>query len=785
MLLNIKKKDTAIPLDKFLKIIKPKYVYIKITPDKSISNYNSSSIAKAIKNTYRSINKRIRIENKKLWVETNFKIAYIVDIRVDKIDFIFMVPEVYQAIIKEKIMELWPRATLSTLDRLEQHSKNSEIYQLSYKNEDALSLSVDKRTKEPLNSILSTSSIMKDNDRVTLIYNFQPKNNFGWQERYDKTMIKLKEFKSVSRDKESAAYIFNSFLNIILSILDTFIYAVGDFVGADTRKLNKVSFVESIMSALKDRKDLSIETKKKKDLGVLDCQIAVISESLEDDRRINNAMAITQSFRTVDNDNELISKKVKKNINIEDYNLKGVDTNTVSTDECINFIQIPSRAMLKTFKNVEQINVNENIVPFNLIRGTKRLGTVKCKGNIQDAFLDNEYNTGNLPLTIIGGQGGGKSTYFGNYASDCSNSKEGLIVIDFIKKCELSDTIKKCVPADKIVEIDLGIESGLQGLGYNEIVISNDISDFEKLKLASLQSQQIMSFIDSISVGDPLSSRMRRFLNAAANVSLVLGYSSVKEVISCLEDFKIRDKYINKLTNNQRVLLEDEIKTLNELNEFSKVSKKEIEEGVKPEVIGTKESKIEHILDRVSMLREDFKMKYMYNKDIKDNINLVNCMEEGKIVLIKMKESDFPNKMIKNILVTYWVSKIWLASQIRGMIHEKPLRCNILIDEVFQAPTCMSILEYILPQSRKFACKFVFSTQYIRQLEKIFDTLEASGSSYMLLKGCLEDDFKHFKSKLEDFDFDDIRDMPKFHSLNLIYHSNGYSSFISKLPKPL
>ncbi|MGL5149651.1 MAG: type IV secretion system DNA-binding domain-containing protein, partial [Clostridium sp.] len=181
----------------------------------------------------------------------------------------------------------------------------------------------------------------------------------------------------------------------------------------------------------------------------------------------------------------------------------------------------------------------------------------------------------------------------------------------------------------------------------------------------------------------------------------------------------------------------------------------------------------------------DFKIKFMYNKGLDNNINLSECMDQGKIVLIKMKEGDFPTKMQKNILVTYWISKIWLATQLRGMKHEKPLRANILVDEVFQAPTCMKTLEYILPQSRKFGTKFIFSTQYMKQLDSIFETLEASGSSFMMLTGSTEDDFNHFKSKIESFEFEDLRDMEKFSSLNIIKYSGGYASFITKLPKPI
>ena len=386
---------------------------------------------------------------------------------------------------------------------------------------------------------------------------------------------------------------------------------------------------------------------------------------------------------------------------------------------------------------------------------------------------------------MFGGQGAGKSTLFGNYAKNCSDANEGLIVLDFIKGCELSDTIKGYVNPSKLIELDMAQSDTIQGFGYNEIIIKPDMNNFDKMKLANLQAQQVLSLIDSISVGDPLSSRMRRFLTAAANVVFVQGYNSIKNVVECLEYHTKRLDYIAGLDKELSGLLEDELNTLKELNEMSKVSKKDAEAGEVPEVIGTLTSKVEHILDRVGMLREDFKLKYMYNKSLEDNINLVECMDQGKVVLIKMKEGDFPTKMAKNILITYWVSKIWLASQLRGMVQEKPGRVNVLIDEVFQAPTSLKSLEYILPQSRKFACKFIFSTQYIRQLDAIFDTLEASNSSYMLLRGCLEDDFNHFKSKLEEFDYEDLRDMKKFHSMNLIYYSGGYASFISKLPKPL
>ncbi|WP_027633407.1 ATP-binding protein [Clostridium hydrogeniformans] len=778
MLEKFKKKE-FIPWDKYFKLIKPNYIYLKIIPHKSIRNYNSSNIAKAITHTFRSINKRIKIEQKKLWFELNFKISYVIDIESDNASFYFIVPEVFQNILLEKISEIWTKATIERVECINPFAFDSTKYQLGYKKEDALSLQVDKKSNEPLNSILNVIEIMKDEDRVTIIYNFLPRTQFGWLKQYQDTMQKLKEHKPIEKEKMSFSYISKGLLSYVVDLLDTVMEVFNDFTGGTKQKENQQSFAEALATALEQEKELSNDTKKKKDIRVLDTQIVVVSSSKDKTREDNNALSVCQSYRVLDEDNELNYKKITSNISTKEYKFKNVDVNTISTDEAQNFIQIPGRQLLRDHR-IKHINIEETQVPDKLQEGYFSLGEVKYKGSVSNSYLENEYNIGNLPLVLIGSQGSGKTTYMKNIARYCSNNGEGVFLIDFIKNCELSNDIAKVIPKDKLIVLNLAEEKDIQGLGFNEIKITDDMTSYKKMMLANLQSQQVMALVDSISVGDPLSSRMRRFLSAACNVVFVQGHSSIRNVIECLENHNKRKKYIESLPKLLTNLLEDDIDTLSELNEWSKATKNN-----PPEIIGTKESKIEHILDRISLLREDFKLKYMYNKNCSNNIDLVECMEQGKVVLIQMKESDFPTKMIKNILVTYWISKIWLTSQLRGSLKDRPLRCNVIADEIFQAPTCMKTLEYILPQSRKFGCKFIFSTQYIKQLESIFNTLEASGSSYMLLKGSMEDDFNHFKSKLENFEFEDLRDMQQFSSLNLIYYSSGYASFISKLPRPV
>ena len=189
----------SIKLSDYFKLIKPTYVYLQITPHKSTRNYSSANIAKAIAHTYRAINRRIYKQQKKIFFETNYKISYVIDIKDNNAKFYFIIPDCFQNIIIEKCKEIWHKATMQIVDKIEEMDEDTDTYSLSYKKEDAMSLAVDKKSNEPLNSILSVMDIMKDQDRVRIIYNFLPISQFGWLDRYNSTIEKIKEHKSIER----------------------------------------------------------------------------------------------------------------------------------------------------------------------------------------------------------------------------------------------------------------------------------------------------------------------------------------------------------------------------------------------------------------------------------------------------------------------------------------------------------------------------------------------------------------------------------------------------------
>lgn len=779
----------SMELSKYFELIKPTYKYIKITSHKAIRNYNSDNLAKFIALSYKSLDRRIRKEQKKIFFETNFKISYIIDIQGSECSFYFVVPEIYLNMLLEKITEIWSKATVEVLDgSIKPISESAEMYQISYKKEDALSLKVDKKSNEPLNSVLSVMDILKDDDRITIIYNFLPCSQFSWMERYLGTIEKLKENKIVDKKQISPEYIFKTGIRFLFKTIDDLIQVINDFTGGNPEEKQR-SLYDIVVGYMQNKKELSPATKKKKESTVLDTQMVVFSDSKDNIRQTNNVLSVCQAYRVLDEDNELVYRKVKKKVRkkyegFEQTDYK-VDYNTMSVEETASTcLQIPGRTLLYQFK-MKFVNVEEVQVPEQLQSGYINYGVSKYKGKPIRVFVQDEYNVGSLPLLAIGQQGSGKSTFICNFFKMVNKRKEGGVIIDFIKNCELSDALVKALPPEDTIVLDYTDNKNLQSFAFNEYDMSQVKEDDKKVELANLQAQQVLALVDAINSEQPLLSRMRKYLSGASNIVFSTGENSLKKVVDCLEDYKIRKSYIEKLTPIQRELLQDEIKYMEELDEWSKPTKAD----PSPQVIGTQDSKIEGILDRISLLKEDFKLKYMFNKNSKDNINFAEELEKGKIIIIKMPQHAF-KKHVKNVITTFLLSKIWVATEIRGTWNLQPKKSHICVDEVFQTKTAMKMLanDDILPQTRKFGCKFIFSCQGTEQIDILLDTLIDAGTSFMFMRGTSEKDFNKFKNNIEGFEYEDIEEMCKtynYPSLNLINYSKGKFACITELPQPI
>ena len=277
---------------------------------------------------------------------------------------------------------------------------------------------------------------------------------------------------------------------------------------------------------------------------------------------------------------------------------------------------------------------------------------------------------------------------------------------------------------------------------------------------------------------------MERYLESSSNIVFIQN-GAIKDVFKVLQDHILRQTYIKSIPEDLKEKLEEYILSLEEINEWSKGTK-----DYPAEIIGTKYSYIQGILNRVNKLKANTYMEEMLKMDCSNNINLIEEIQKSQLINIRMPEIMFQTEQEKDVYCTYWITKVWGALQVRKWnipdgIKEQRIKVNILFDELSQIPSCQGFLKTKLSQIAKFSAKSIISCHYLGQIGIIRDELKAANSSFMLLQGCDKQNYKELKEELLPYELEDLLNLKRYESLNLIKYENGWSKFISALPKPL
>lgn len=741
----------SMKITKYFEIVNPTYAILQVIPHSSCRNYNTSSITKVISSMKRYIGRK----EKRYVVESQLKCTYMIDIYKDDVRFYFVVPVQYKLMLKERIQDTWDKATVKDVDQVEPFSTNSIFYQLEYKLNNAMSLSVDKKSNTLLNSLLNVVDVMEQGDRVTIIYNFSRCSQYGWNNNARRIHEEYKNNIPVPHSSNVRRFIFSGIIGALEFISDVIDGLFNNKVDNPFRELGEI---------LKEStKKLSSETVRKANDVVINTQIAVAASGADIIRANNNALIACQSFYSVKGDNELEYSRVK--------NIKRIAVNKVGVDESSSLIQIPGRELLEKHK-IGHNNVLETNVPDELLDGYIKVGKNTYKGNTVQTYFSSDREIANLPVILLGPMGAGKTFQNLQYAKDVIAAGEGLICIDYIKNCDLANKIEAITPKDRLIVLDMSQESSLQAFAYNEYKVQGD-TPFERIESANLHQQQVTSLIDAVYIGEPLSGQMRKFFTSAADIVLIHDKMSLRDIIKVLENHEIRSKFIANVPAEYLPYLSDQIETLRQLDDIDK-------EG---NVVGTKYSKVEHIMDRINALREDVRMRLMFNKSADTNLDFAKAMDNGKVILIKMRADKFRSQHVRNVLVTFFISKIWLSCNIRGVQQERPLRYHLLLDEIFQAPTAYKTLDNILRECRKFQLRLVFTAHQLTDLKELNDGLKSAGASYILMQKTAKENFKclEHEFKQHGFTVDDLLNLKRYHSLNLISYSGGYSAYEADL----
>lgn len=769
----------------YINVVKPSYVYLRLTPNNSITNQSTHKIAKSIASLYRNITQNIRKEDAKVIkalgrefmfgtkfsVEMSAKVAYYVYIEKKKVEFYFVIPRKYLTLIKEKISDSWSNITAKVVADMPSFSESATKYSLAYTKEDALSLATDRRNSDLLRSKLNVVDVMEEGDKVGVFYNFMPTSQFSWRSTYEATIRKVKRGLPTDRNKVGVSYALKTAVGVISAIFDDLSDALNG--GEGKRKGDGNNGLYALVDALNQTSRKSSEaTQKKASATVLNTQVVVMSESSDKLRQRNNARSLTQAFETITEDNKLVPKPLRKSFKFTDYSIAGAEVNKIGDEEAQNFIAMAGRDILERYNFIEKVETQETEVPDDLQEGVMCIGESTYRGAKQKAYLSNYEHYRNLLTLLIGPTRAGKSNLIGNLAIDAIENGECVIIFDFIENCELSDEISALFPKSKVLNIDNSDPELLQGLGYNEVGYMDDaLAQYENAKR---QTANLLALINAINVDESrLSPKMERYLEAAALV-VFINTGSIRDVFRVLQSHHERYEFLRKVPKAQYELMEEYMASLMELDEKK--------DGI---IIGTKLNLIAGIIDRLSVLKRNTQMEMMLKRDIDNNVDLVEEMQKNQVICIRMPESKFPTQGERDIATTYWITKIWLALQLRAdKIRDKRQRrkVNLVIDEIYQVENTEKFMTSKLSQIAKFICKPIISCHYINQLDYMRKELRSANTSYMLIAGCDRDNYTELKNELYPFTAEDLANMKPYHSMNYVKCREGYSRFITKLP---
>lgn len=771
-----------IKASEYIRFVKPTYIYLKLTPNNSIRNNATDGIAKAIASLYTSVWEQIDIEERKLveffgreWIigtkykiNQRAKVVYYVYMEKGKVEFYFIIPQQHLNILKERIRSAWSNLTIEEVSEVPLLDKATN-YQMLYKYEDGVSVAVDRRDNSLLKSNLNILNSLEDTDRVALIYNFIPTSQYGWNSIYKETLTKIKYQKSIEKKRLTLRNGLIAFVDAIGS----FFKGVSD-VFADKKELKRLesqSLLDLTLARIENKTNISQATANKRTSPILRTQIVVQSQSDDRLRQYSNAKGLCNSFDVITEDNALIPSRVKKTADLHEYSLSD-KYNLMSADECSNFIALPGRSLLCEYNVIDKIETQTCDIPEDLQEGVMCVGTVTHQGVSKKAYLSTDPEYQYLSLVTIGPTRAGKSYFLANITKDAIQAGECSIIFDFCGNCELSDQITKKVGEDKVLNIDCSDLSRLQAFAYNEVPKSED--GLEQYRNAKEQAVQLMTLLNACNdESKALAPRMERYLLSAALVVFIKN-GSIKDVFDVLQIPAKRQRIISEVPSNQSERLDEYISTLNELNE--------IKNG---EVIGNKTDKISGILDRLNKLKINTYTELMLKQDDKNNINLVQEIQKNQLICLRMPDRMFATDEERDIYCLYWMTKIWLALQIRKwqVGREDHVKVNLVIDELYQVNNTEAYLTQKLSRLAKYSAKPILSCHYINQLKIIRDELRSANCSYMLISGCDSKNYAELKSELQPFEEEDLLNLPKYHSLNYIKNETGYARFITKLPK--
>ena len=187
------------------------------------------------------------------------------------------------------------------------------------------------------------------------------------------------------------------------------------------------------------------------------------------------------------------------------------------------------------------------------------------------------------------------------------------------------------------------------------------------------------------------------------------------------------------------------------------------------------------INNRIIKLEKEPYVKKMLAQKPKKDENFLEFIEQGITIVVSIPQYEFKSKQIRDMIASYYLSRIWLAVQSRRD-NENAKICNVFMDEVYTIPASIKLLDENVTEFRRHRLPLFTSCHHLGQFGKTLDQFEAAGGNFIFLQSTIEKTYEMVKNDLSPFTYEDIRELKPFHAIIRQRDLTGYTNYIARIP---
>lgn len=735
---------------------------LQFIPDDKFKDKDFAEIINIVYSTYKNIRERFAFNNSCLEQFKMQPMFYEILFNGGTITFNFAVTKRESEYVKNRLQGVFHNSTIVYINDYINDFLGGYMYHYKYEKDSICSLDT-SRDKNVITNILALKKDIKDTDKMLIQVSMLPVASH-WKNTFEEKINKLRK----GVDTTTSINPVVKFFDWLLKVSDGAMDIMDDVVGVPIEKRTQPQLEKDLGKKLYD--NLSSDSRQKAKYDGFKTEIKTYVKTNDSLSAYSLAKGVETAYKDIAKDNSIVMEKKNDRVcKAKDLKREQSMFNKMimSTQELSQIVRFPEGVIQRRFK-MPSVKMNQVSAPKEMRKGKILIGHLTKHGETVGVFMSENRDLTCLPLFLITKMGGGKTTFILNVCNDAIKAGHGLVLFDYIKNCATGNALLNMYPDCKKITFDKWED--LNTFAFPEVEILDTDSPYERRIKANILAKEVKYLLNSMASDSQQMTRiMSEYLTAACKVVFIHKGMTLQRVYEVLTDDETREEFINKSIECGVFTSKSfEVKKLEELDD---------NESAKS---------VNGLLDRFSIINEDTLFQEMMMKPYENNVNFVDIMNNSEPVVILMPQDIFTSKLHKDVICTYFMSRIRLAMSRRTNFDQI---AHIVVDEIHQIPQTMNLISDTIAEPRKFSMQYIMSMHSLSQIEnkKVREQIMGVGCNFMLLKGISKQAFDEFAPMLnEEYEFEDIINMDyRFGSLNMFMVDNSYSNFITELPEPL